>query len=104
MSRHGGHRASIHMHPSGDVICILEGENISAFVEREKDLVGLKKEGHYAMPANRKMGTYTESPFGYKDMNIFRAYICYPTWVVLEAAIYPIQYRQFPLDPDQACE
>lgn len=103
VSRPGGYRVPIHMHPSAGVIRILEGENISVFVEGEKDLVGLKKGDHYAMPANRKMGTYAASPSGYKDLDIFKVNICYPTWVVLEPAGYPIQDRQFALDADQDC-
>ena len=92
------------MHPSAGVIKILEGENISVFVEGEKDLVGLKKGDFYAMPANRKMGTHAGCPTGYKDLDIFKDNTCYPTWVVLEPAGYSIQDIQFGIDPDVDCK
>lgn len=103
VSRPGGKRVPIHMHPSAGLIKILEGENISVFVEGEKDLVGLKKGDFYAMPANRKMGTHTACPMGYKDLDIFKVNTCYPTWVVLEPAGYSIQDIQFGIDADMEC-
>lgn len=104
VSRPGGKRVPIHMHPSAGLIKILEGEDISVFVEGEKDLVGLKKGDFYAMPANRKMATHAGCPTGYKDLDIFKTNICYPTWVVLEPAGYSIQDRQFRIDTDKNCE
>lgn len=74
------------------------------FVEGEKDLADLKKGDFYAMPANGKMVTHAGCPAGYKDLDIFKTNISYPTWVDLEPAGYSIQDRQFGIDENQGCE
>ena len=104
VSRSKGERVPIHMHPSSGVIKILEGENISVFVEGEKDLTWLKAGDYYSMPANRKMGTHCGGPKGYTDMDIFKLNPCYPTWVVLEPSGYSIQDQQFAVDKVQDCK
>ena len=104
VSRSKGERVPIHMHPSPGVIKILQGQNISVFVEGEKDLTGLKAGDYYSMPANRKMGTHCGGPTGYADMDIFKLNPCYPTWVVLEPSGYSIQDQQFAVDKPQDCK
>ena len=104
VSRLKGERVPIHMHPSGGFIKILEGSEISVFVEGEKDLTGLKAGDYYAMPANRKMGTHCGGPSGYKDLDIFKLHTCYPAWVVLEPAGYWMQDLQFAIETDSRCE
>jgi len=100
VSRKKGERVPIHMHPYGGLIKVLEGEDISVFVEGEEPLVGLKAGDFYSMPANRKIGTHSGCSKGYKDLDIFKLNICYPAWVVLEPAGYSIQDRQFSIDDD----
>lgn len=104
VSREEGYRVPIHMHPFGGLICVLEGSEISMFVEGEADVTGIEAGDCYAMPADRKMGTYCGGPGGYRDRDTFRTNVCYPTWVVLEPEGYFVQDEEFVFTSDIVCE
>lgn len=95
VSRGEGYRVPIHMHPFGGLHYLLNGSNMTMYIEGEPDQTGIQTGQIYRMPPMVKVATYCAGPTGYTDIDTFTTNVCYPTWVVLEPEGYFVQDNEF---------
>jgi len=103
VSRGEGYRVPIHVHPFGGLINVLNGSNITMYLEGEPDQTGIQAGQYYRMPPMVKLATHCAGPTGYADQDIFVTNVCYPTWVVLEPEGYFVQDNEFVFTNNITC-